>query len=232
MPAPYRYAIYYAPPVDHPLWAAGCQWLQRDPTQMGELAHAPPRAHTAEPRRYGFHATLKPPFRLREPWSETALLGAVAHLASHTPAFPMPPLRVDWLGDFLALRPTPELPRGHGLHRLADECVDKLDLFRAPPDDAERARRSALQLSDAQREWLDRYGYPYVMDEWRFHMTLTDKLPAPQHATREAIAEQARRHFETALVVPLACESVCVYIEPEKGKPFVLAHRFGLKGGA
>lgn len=229
MAVPYRYAIYYAPPLAHPLWRAGCLWLQRDPTRADETPAAPARAHIGEPRRYGFHATLKPPFRLREPWSETALLGALAHLASRTPAFAMPALQVDSLGDFLALRPTLDLPREHALHRLADECVSKLDLFRAPPDDTERARRAALQLSDAQRGWLDRYGYPYVMNEWRFHMTLTDKLPAAEHATREAIAGQAREHFAAALAAPLVCDSLCVYVEPDRGQPFVLAHRFELK---
>lgn len=229
MPGPYRYAVYYAPPVDHPLWLAGCRWLQRDPAHTMDAGAEPRRAHITEPQRYGFHATLKPPFRLREPWSETALLGAVAHLASRRLAFEMPPLQVAWLGDFLALRPAPDLPREHALHRLADDCVDKLDLFRAPPDDTERARRAALQLSDAQRGWLDRYGYPYVMDEWRFHMTLTDKLPATEHAAREAIAGQAREHFAAALAVPLVCDSLCVYVEPGRGQPFMLAHRFELK---
>jgi putative phosphonate metabolism protein len=230
MPTPYRYALYYAPPVDHPLWAAGCQWLQRNPAQRGEATGGVlPRPHITEPQRYGFHATLKPPFRLREPHSGTALLGAVAQLAARTLAFPMPPLQVAWLGDFLALRPVADLPREHALRRLADACVDTLDLFRAPPDDTERDRRAAQPLSDAQRVWLDRYGYPYVMDEWRFHMTLTDKLPASEQAKRDAIAAQAREHFAAALAVPLVCDSLCVYVEPERGQPFVLTHRFGLK---
>ena len=229
MPRPYRHAIYYAPPADHPLWAAGCQWLQRDPAQPHEAAAPSPRPHIAEPQRYGFHATLKPPFRLREPCSESALLDAVERLASCTPAFAMPPLQVAWLGDFLALRPAQDLPRDHALQGLADACVEQLDMFRASPDDTERARRAALSLSEAQHAWLARYGYPYVMDEWRLHMTLTDKLAALTPAAREAVAEQVREHFGPALAGPLPCDSVCVYVEPRPGEPFVLVHRFGLK---
>lgn len=228
MNAVHRYAIYFAPAAGHPLWDAGCRWLQRDPSSPDTGWAEPVRPHIGEPRRYGFHATLKPPFRLREPWSETALLGAVARLASRTPAFEMPALKVAMLGRFLALRPVAEVPGEHPLRRLADACVTELDTFRAPPTEEERVRRSALALTPPQQALLERHGYPYVLEEWRFHMTLTHSLDALPQAEREEIAQHARRHFEGALAVPLRCDSLCLFVEPAPGRPFVLATRFEL----
>ena len=62
-----RVAVYYAPLPDDPLFAASATWLGRDP-ESGAPAPQPDIAGiaevTAEPRLYGFHATLKPPMRL------------------------------------------------------------------------------------------------------------------------------------------------------------------------
>lgn len=224
----YRHAIYWAPAVDHPLWDAGCRWLQRDPSSPDTGWPEPAWPHIAEPRRYGFHATLKPPFRLREPWSETALLGAAARLASRVPAFDMPALHVAWLGRFLALRPVQGLGADHPLQRLADACVLDLDTFRAPPTPAERARRHSLTLTPQQQALLEDYGYPYVLGEWRFHMTLSDPLDAVPGEQRAATLEQAREHFAEALAVPLRCDALCLFVEPGPGRPFRLATRFEL----
>lgn len=220
-----RYAIYWAPEHGHALWRAGCEWLGRDPEDARCVHEA--RGHTAEPRRYGFHATLKAPLRLRESVSPDQLEGALAALAAGMPRFPMPPLEVTTLSGFVTLRPTFVVDAHHPLRRLADACVRELDAFRAPMDDAELARRSA-GLADTQRELLARWGYPQVFDHWRFHMTLSDSLPADAQAERDAIVEDARRHFLAALSLPLACESVSLFVEPAPGEPFVLARRFPL----
>ncbi|WP_251781411.1 DUF1045 domain-containing protein [Caldimonas mangrovi] len=224
----HRYAVYFAPAANHPLWETGCRWLQRDPLSPDTGWPEPARPHISEPRRYGFHATLKPPFRLREPWSETALLGAVARLASRTPAFDMPVLDVAWLGRFLALRPAQALGADHPLQRLADACVIDLDTFRAPPTDEERARRHSLTLTPQQQALLEAHGYPYVLSEWRFHMTLTDPLDALPGEPRDALLERAREHFGEALGVPMRCDALCLFVEPAPGRPFRLATRFEL----
>ena len=65
--SPYRVAVYYAPAADDPLWARGCTWLGRDPETGVELPQPDIdgiAAQVTEPRRYGFHATLKPPMQL------------------------------------------------------------------------------------------------------------------------------------------------------------------------
>lgn len=224
-----RFAVYYAPEPTHPLWEAGCAWLGRDPARPER--RLPPREATADPCRYGFHATLKPPMRLRAGSTPDAFVAAVAALAARTPRFAMPALEVGTLGRFIALRPVAEIDAAHPLCRLADACVRELDAWRAPPDAAESQRRLAdPSLSQAQREMVKRWGYPYVFDHWRFHMTLSDSFPddSTGHARSARLLAEAQRHFAAALAQPPGCESLCVYCEPATGEPFVLTHRLAL----
>ncbi len=232
MTASPRYAVYWAPEPAHPLWRAGIEWLGRDPSVTA--AHGvpgTPREATDEPRRYGFHATLKAPFALRQGATAADLLAAVQALAQGFPRFPMPRLEVAALGSFVALRPAEPVGGEHALQRLADACVRSLDNWRAPMDAKTLQRTlSDNSLSPTQQQLVRRWGYPHVFEHWRFHMSLTDSLPqdALGDALRQRLADEATRHFAAALAVPLACESVCVFVEPAPGAPFVLAHRLPL----
>ncbi len=217
-----RYGIYWAPPADHPLWQAGCAWLGGDP-ETG-ATHAA-RAHRAAPRRYGFHATLKPPFALRDGLGEADLAEALAALAATLAAFALRPLRVDLLGDFIALRPCEPVEADHPLRRLADACVRELDPLRRPAGAAERARRAALALDAGERRNLERWGYPWVLDTWRFHMTLSDSLPAG--APRDALLAEAADFFAPALAAPLRCDALALFVEPAPGADFRLVRRIG-----
>jgi hypothetical protein len=220
-----RYAVYYAPEPAHPLWAAGCRWLGRDPSRPD--FRAPPHAATDEPRRYGFHATLKPPMALRDGTTPAAFLAAVDALAARTPRFEMPALAVGTLGRFVALRPVGPIDATHPLRRLADACVRELDAWRASPDERELQRRlDDPSLLREQKELLRRWGYPHVFEHWRFHMTLSDTIP--EASRREGLRADAQRHFDAALAQPLVCASLCVYTEPAEGEPFVLSHRAAL----
>lgn len=220
-----RYAIYYAPPSEHPLWQAGCRWLGRDPRAGQPIGCAP--AHAREPWRYGFHATLKPPLRLQAPHREAELLQAVEDLAQMHRPFAMPALHVGTLAGFVALRPVEEPQAGHPLRRLADDCVRRLDPFRAAPGAEELARRAQQPLDAEQRELLSRWGYTHVLSRWRFHMTLSDTLT--DEAERIAVHERAQEALASALGEPLTCDALCVFVEPAPGAPFVLAHRFALR---
>lgn len=171
-----RYAIYWAPSPAHALWPLGCAWLGRD-ARAGREPGAPARTHVAAPWRYGFHATLKAPMALRDGVLESDLLAAVHRVAARHRPFPLPTLRVGLLHDFVALRPQEEIPAGHPLRDLADACVVRLDDFRAAPSAAERARRSTAGLGARQRDQVERFGYAHVLDDWRFHITLSDPLP-------------------------------------------------------
>lgn len=218
-----RYALYFVPPATHPLWTAGCEWLGRDPETGVARAGG---AHRTDPRRYGFHATLKPPFALRQDATRSRLLAALARFSDARAAFAMPRLAVAPLGDFLALRPIePDATApGQPLRALADDCVRLFDEFRQPPSAAETERRLAGRLDEAQRANLARWGYPHVFDRWRVHMTLTDSLG--DDTLRAALLADAARHFAGALAEPLRCEGVALFVEEAPGADFQLLQRF------
>lgn len=219
-----RFSIYYAPPADHPLWQAGCEWLGRDPRAGQPLGAAP--AFARDPWRYGFHATLKPPMRVRPPHREADLLQAVQALAQQHRAFTMPRLQVATLASFVALRPLQPPAADHPLQRLADDCVQQLDNFRAPPSASEINKRNGQPMSDEQRALLQRWGYAHVLSHWRFHMTLSDTVA--DDAQRHEVVQRAQAHFAAALDAPLPCDALSIFVERAPGEPLVLAHRFAL----
>jgi putative phosphonate metabolism protein len=222
-----RVAVYYAPRPDDPLFAEAATWLGRDP-ESGVPVPQPLlpdiEAVTAEPRLYGFHATLKPPMRLAEEGQWSGLLEAATALANRTAPFALPALAVSDVFGFLALRETaPCRP----LQALADACVAELDQFRAPPSDEELARRRRAGLTPQQEAMLVRWGYPYVFESWFFHMTLTRRLSA---AEKEVFLPSAERYFARAIAVPRCVEDICLFVQASAGTPFVVAERLPLLG--
>jgi hypothetical protein len=215
-------ALYWAPGPADPLARAGNVWLGRDPETAAMLAQpdfADLAARTADARIYGFHATLRPPMRLATGYAE--FLGAAAACAEALAPFDLPPLRVAALDGFLAL--TPASPN-ESLQSLADACVRATDIHRLPPSEAELARRRAAGLSDEEEALLQRWGYPYVMQRWRFHMTLTDRRGG-------ALREAAETHFAEALALRRRVEEICVFTQAAAGAPFLIAERLRLGGG-
>jgi putative phosphonate metabolism protein len=222
-----RVAAYYAPLPNDPLFAAATAWLGRDarenaPSPQPDLPDI--AAITAEPRLYGFHATLKPPMRLAEGRQWFDVLEAATQLADCTAPFTLPTLAVSDVFGFLALRETIPCP---ALQALADACVAHLDPFRAPPSDAELARRRRAQLTPPQDAMLQRWGYPYVFETWFFHMTLTRRLTTGEKAIYQPAAE---RYFARALAAPRQVMDLCLFVQPAPGDPFVIAERLKLRG--
>ena len=222
-----RAALYWAPAIDDPLHRLGSAWLGRD-AEAGATLSQPAvqgvdlHALTADPRRYGLHATLKPPFRLTG--SYAALRADAARLAAAAAPFDLPPLGVASLGGFLALREAAPCP---ALQALADACVAELDHHRAPPDEAEIARRRPERLSAAGRHNLQRWGYPQVFGEWRFHVTLTHRLTPEQEAV---IRPAAEAHLAEAAARPRRVTELCLFTQPAPGEPFLIAERLPLGG--
>jgi len=227
LPAGGRVAVYYCPAGDDPLFQAGRHWLGRDPA-CEETCPQPALTGiediTAEARGYGFHATLKPPMRLADSARWPDFLDAVRSLAGTIPPFELPLLAVADLHGFLALR---ETAQSAALQGLADACVVELDRFRAPPSEAELARRRRSRLSSAHEAMLARYGYPYVLDEWFFHMTLTRRLDAAEHAFWRPAAEE---FFADAVRIPRHVTDICLFTQDAPGAPFVIAARVPLRG--
>lgn len=206
-----RYALYFAPHATAPLGAAASGWFQ-DPEN---------EAFTVSPRHYGFHATLKPPFALADGRTVEELLTALASFAARQNAFRLPPLRVSELGQFLALTLTEPCA---SLNRLADSLVEAFDSFRRPPSEEELALRRQAPLTVRQRELLDQWGYPYVFDQWQFHMTLTSSLS--DATARAKLLDKLTTHFASALAAPLDLEDLCLFTQPTRQTPFTLSHRF------
>ena len=224
-----RYALYYAPPPG-PLAEFGAAWLGWDPETGQEVAHPAvaglPRAVeaiTATPRKYGFHGTLKPPFRLAEGIGIADLHAATEALTAQLPPVRLEGLRLARLGSFVALVPQ---GRSEGLEALATTLVESLDGFRAPPDARELARRRASGLSARQNALLERWGYPYVMEEFRFHLTLSGALP---EAEAEAVVAALGPVLAPRVPQPFRIHEVCLFGEGQDGR-FHNLHRYALTG--
>lgn len=222
-----RVAVYYAPQPDDPLFAESSVWLGRDP-ESGAPAPQPDIPDiaevTAEPRHYGFHATLKPPMRLAQGARWEDVVATAKRVAGRLRPFELPPLAVRDLHGFLALRETEACPP---LQQLADICVAEFDPLRAPPSEAELARRRRARLTSEQESLLVRWGYPWVFQCWQFHMTLTRRLTA---AEKEQYQPAAERHFARALLLPRRAADICLFVQPEPDAPFVIAERIPLRG--
>jgi putative phosphonate metabolism protein len=234
VPGVARFAIYYVPDPATPLAQFARAWLGRDAEDGGDVTPLavegldPVRraALTADPRLYGFHATLKPPFRLAAGASEAALLDAVAAYAASAPPVPLPALRLATLGHFMALVPAAPVA---ALDALAADCVRVFDRFRAPPEEAELARRRMARLSARQEALLAQWGYPYVMEEFRLHLTLTGQLGADDQALLAPILARLTAPFCGA---PVAIEALAVCVQPAPNVGFSVRRRFTLAGAA
>ena len=219
-----RYAVYYAP-EEGGFAQAAAAWLGWDPA-TGRAVEQPDlgldlAAMTADPRKYGFHGTIKPPFRLAQGARVDDLLAAMAQMAQTLPAVTMPGLHMLDIEGFLAL-----IPQGDqtSLSDLAARVVADLDPLRAPLTEAEIARRRPDRLTPRQRDLLDLYGYPYVMEEFRFHLTLSNHLSPEDHA---ALLPLAKAHFAPHLPQPFRISALCLFGEAEDGR-FHLLHRTAL----
>lgn len=210
-----RYALYFSPAA-RGLARAGADWLGWD-AEAGKARAQPDlagiAAATEAPRKYGFHATLKAPFRLADGVSADDLAEALGHAAAQIAPVALPGLGIATLGGrFLAL-----CPEGNeaGLLDLAAEVVTRFEPFRAALSAAEIARRRPEGLTARQRDLLDAFGYPYVFEEFRFHMSLTGDLPAAE-LTRLRPAAEA--HFAPHLARPFAVDQLCLFGEDDAGR--------------
>lgn len=229
-----RYAIYATPSADHPLSQAAARWLGRD--AFTDEAHPLPpangfsggtiEAYLADPARYGFHATLKAPFTLAEGESEAGLIASLDAFAAQADAVLVPELVIRRLGRFFALVPNERVPE---LDDLAGRIVAEFEPFRSPLSEADIARRRVAGLTLDEETNLLRWGYPYVFDAFRFHMSLTGRVPKDD---AEAMATELKQRFADFDGKPFAIDRIALFVEPERGAPFRVRHVALLAGGA
>ncbi|MGY6500597.1 MAG: DUF1045 domain-containing protein [Acidimicrobiales bacterium] len=213
-----RLAIYAAPEPGSWLAERTTAWLDEAPAAVG------PPDLTATARHYGVHATLKPPFGLAPGVGRDDAVRSVAELAGRCEPVTVGPLQVATLGRFLALRPVDAPP---ALDDLASRCVRELDHLRRPPDREDLQRRRSVGLSARQDELLERWGYPYVLDEFRFHITLTRTLDPSQ---LEVAHRAATEWFDGIGTVPFVLDAVWVFEQPDPATAFAATERFTLGG--
>ena len=219
-----RYAIYFTPPRESLLTRLAASWLGRDPFDgasvppplvtgltPGEIAF-----HTAAARRYGFHATLKAPFELASTETEARLAEAVAEFATQTDPFVIPRLVVGQIDRFFALLQSEPAAQ---LDALAGNVVKTFDRFRSPMTEGEIERRNPDALSAEEFRNLCQWGYPYVFDTFRFHMTLTGRVAAGEAPRVRAALDEV---FGSVLAEPVAVDGIALFVEPEAGAPFTI----------
>ena len=221
-----RYALYYAPPpgVFHDRTAA---WLGWDAASGQEVS--PPETAidseplTREPRKYGFHGTIRAPFRLAGGLILADLRAAADQLAAELPPVRMEGLRLTSLHGFMAL-----IPMGDPapLQALGAAVVRGTNHLRAPLTEEEIARRRPERLTDRQRQLLEEFGYPGVMEEFRFHLTLTGPLP---ETDRERVAGVLADYLGDCIPSPFLIEDLVLFGEDPEGR-FHQLDRFALRG--
>jgi putative phosphonate metabolism protein len=225
-----RYAIYYVPAPGSDLDRFGAHLLGYDAFGGGDLPFADGieqavpdwREMTQDPRKYGFHATLKAPMPLAPDASEAELLAACRTFAGTPRTIPVIRPVVDSISGFItvvAAEPSAELAR------LAADCTREFDSFRAPLTPEDRARRNPSRLTPRQRDYLERWGYPYVMEDFRFHLTLTGRLDAERRA---AILPILQRRFAALGMTTLAIDRIALFRQDNADSRFRIIGHYAL----
>jgi putative phosphonate metabolism protein len=222
-----RYALYYTPPREHPLSQAVAQWLGRDVFARDEPL-AGDRSNddvslTAEPRRYGFHATLKAPFRLAPGRSRQELECAIRRFVDRRQPCPIGSLQVAMLGDFFALVPRATPP---SVRDLASQVTSQFDQFRARMTAEELQRRLRTSLDETEMRHVEQWGYPYVFERFRFHMTLTGPVAAGE---REGVAQRLEKLFQPLLDETFHIDAITLFEQEIPETDFVATSRFGFQ---
>ena len=215
-----RFAIYFAPSATSNLWERAATWLGRDASD-GDLFDGPVAGIdrnrllnlTQSANRYGFHATIKAPMALADGATEADLRAALTAFATRHQPFDLGRLKLASIQGFLALL----ADENEALQDFAAHVVEDFEPFRAPMSVKDRAARAGKGLSERQIELLDAYGYPYVFEEFQFHMTLTDRLA---EADAHEIAQAAGTWFGPVLDEPVMLDRLSLFHEPDAGKPF------------
>jgi putative phosphonate metabolism protein len=225
-----RYALYYAPAPRSELGRFGAHLLGYDAFSRKtlrfpvDIEQALPDwgELTQDPRKYGFHATLKAPMALADGKSEAELLAACAEFAATPRPVPMIKPVVNTISGFIAIVPSQHSVE---LEQLAAAAVSHFDSFRAPLTPEDRARRNPDRLPPRQREYLERWGYPYVMEEFRFHMTLTGRLPVER---RETVLAVLRQRFAALDMNSLAVDRLALFKQSDSSSRFQIVRHYNL----
>jgi putative phosphonate metabolism protein len=226
-----RYAIYYLAADGSDLARFGAQLLGYDALDGADLPFPDGivqsvldwRDLTRDPRKYGFHATLKAPLSFAHGKTEARLLAACDSFAGTTRPIPVIRPAINSISGFIAVMPAEPSAE---LERLAADCTSEFDSFRAPLTPDDRARRNPSALTPSQRKHLDRWGYPYVMEDFRFHMTLTGRL---EDGRRGPVLAMLRNRFSAIGLKTLAIDRIALFRQDDADSRFRVVRHYDLK---
>ena len=222
-----RYGVYYAPERGGALDRFGAAWLGRDNETGLPVAPALPdglspedwRAATESPRHYGFHGTLMPPFTPLPDVDEAGIIARLESLAGSLAPFDLAPLSVRGIGSFLALVPDEQA----GLTKAAEACLRAMTPLRVPATPEENEARRTPALTPVQNRLLNEWGYPYVLTEFRFHITLTGRVQDPEQ--RAQLTDILSVQAATVTGRARSVRELCLFHQPDRSAPFRLIHR-------
>ena len=220
-----RFAIYYAPESNSLLHQLGSHWLGHD-ALTGAALDQPGEGlligKTEAAKRYGFHATLKAPFHLRHGKFEQHVKQEARQLATVLNPVTIDRLTVCEIEGFLALVPETQSAE---IDSFAAACVRSFDHLRKETDAGELARRHEAGLTLRQSQQIADWGYPYVFEDFRFHITLTKKLHGEDLRSAKVLAEN---HFAAVNGKPLTINNISIFAEPDGGGQFQIIEQLSI----
>jgi len=216
-----RYAVYFSPDTDSELGQFGQTVFCRTANSIRTLDASSTfidqdrwRQLTEKPAHYGFHATLKAPFELVEGQTLETLTSQVERFAASAQTIELATLYPRSLGGFMALNLDSDID---ALSNFALNCVETFEPFRRALSDTDIARRKQHQLSDRQEFYLQKYGYPHVGDEFRFHLTLTGRLESDDQDFENWVISEYKNSVSQTPVL----DRVSIFMQPDRATPFV-----------
>ena len=129
------------------------------------------------------------------------------------------------LDQFLALIPEREVTQ---VTLLEEQCVKVLNDYAEPLGPEELSRRRSAGLSSHEDALLLRWGYPYVLERFRFHCSLTGSLASATRQEVSALTQAAHQYFDQ--LPPCIFDSLAIFVEPTRGADFVLLQQCPLMG--
>ena len=225
-----RYAIYFAPSETSKIGQFGRLLLKRTAKKMvdeGMLTDLPKELHRKiikTPQHYGFHGTLKAPFELHPDYNLYHLDTTLIKFCSSFPDFSIKSLKLQIIAEFIALVPNGEVERLYQLHR---KLTEEFNYLCGPLSDFDRDRFLARGLTNGQKKYLCRYGYPFILDSFKFHLTLTSSLTENEQTTCLELLDNMIVDFKDER---LSVDRVCLFKQETRKSPFFMVKEYNLQG--
>jgi hypothetical protein len=227
---PNRYAIFFAPNPGSSLDLLGKNWLGRCAETNTPVKHtAVPSLNSSEiheltknPRHYGLHGTIVPPFVLQDKFSRADLVDHVKIFAQSQLPFAFDQFTLKEIGLFLAL-----VPEDQGMMAtLAETCLREFHGFRKQPPQKELERRKAAKLTFVQQQLLQKWWYPYVLEEFKFHITLTGSIKNKKK--RATVMQALSKLMDKICHEKQPVEDLCIFHQSDTKSPFTIIERIPL----